>query len=154
MVRYQKNSITPNNKSSEDLLDDLQNEDIYEEDLDSTLSQGQSVPYDKAFSMLTKTRGEHLEMMGRVTPKMMIYMHRSSIRDYLYGGDYEIGRRNQSLRISISKDGHGREEMIATLNTGQGVVPGEFYSNPDGFQMGGNSGEKRSYVELPYDDAE
>ena len=85
-------------------------------------------PVNKAISNLTITDGELLEEMARVHGQEMVNaLSIGYIYSNVYGSKYVRGRIDQLLRLSISKAGQGRREIIDVVDAG-GKLPDAYYS--------------------------
>lgn len=85
-------------------------------------------PVNKAISNLTITDGELLEEMARVHGQEMVNaLSIGYIYSNVYGSKYVRGRIDQLLRLSISKAGQGRREIIDVVDAG-GKLPDAYYN--------------------------
>lgn len=85
-------------------------------------------PVNKAISHLTTTEGDALEEMARLHgPDMVNALSIGYIYSTVYNSAYVRGRINQLLRLSISKDGEGRRDIIDVVDAG-GKLPDAYYN--------------------------
>ena len=112
-------------KSATDLLDNP----LITDDGDN--GSGNATPFDKAYTVLTTTTGNKLELMTRTTPKLAQAIGVGYNMMFNFRSTYIRGRLDTLMRIHVSMGGKGRAEMVQSLQAGSGV-PGEYYdaSNP------------------------
>lgn len=85
-------------------------------------------PVNKAIAHLTITDGEMLEEMSRINGQDMVNaLSIGYIYSHVYGSSYVKGRIAQLLRLSISKSGLGRREIIDVVDAG-GKLPDAYYN--------------------------
>lgn len=138
--------IVPQKKTGSDLLEEAISMDSFD-DVDESVNnvRTQETPFNQAFSALTQTGGNILQMMARMTPELAIALERSYLRYCKYQSDYISGRSNLLLRISVSNGGEGRKEMIEAVKAGAGV-PGEYYNDPE---FGGATRAMSTFEKIP-----
>ena len=97
--------------------------------------QAQSVPdapVNTVVKAQTPTRGHPLEIGSRITNRNMSdALQISYTMVEMYHSKYVAGKKDLLLRMSISKDGLGRHELIDTLKAG-GSLPDSYYDAPGG----------------------
>ena len=78
----------------------------------------------------TPTTGHKLEIASRVTNRHIVdAMQLSYVMTEVYRSKFVEGLKDQMLRMSISKEGLGRGELIETLRAG-GSLPESYYEGP------------------------
>lgn len=87
-------------------------------------------PINRVTDELTHTSGEDLELSARVNPRLVNAVQVGFIFSESLHSDYVRGRIEQMLRLSVSMDGKGRQELIDTLSAG-GQLPESYYNRTE-----------------------
>ncbi len=133
MPRKKEREDQPSNKprSATDLL----NDPLIVEDPDPEPIIISDTPFDKAYTVLTATSGEVLELMTRTTPKLATAVGVGYTMRYNFKSNYIGGRMDNLMRIHVSFGGRGRNEMVQSLKAGSGV-PDSYYARDGGGSRG------------------
>lgn len=116
--------MSPSKPTGMDLLDEDIGPDIGEEPRGDT-------PFDTTISNLSQTSGEKLELMCRANKNIAQAATVSYNMIFRFGSKYIQGRIDQIMRLSVSKGGEGRAEMVQALQAGSGV-PDSYYESEAG----------------------
>lgn len=87
------------------------------------------LPINSVVREMVNQSGPSLELTTRCTQQLAF----AAAMGHLYGADISFGsdwvksRIDQLLRLAVSIDGHGRQDLIAALAAGQ--IPGEYYTD-------------------------
>lgn len=92
----------------------------------------QPTPFDKGFDILSETAGERLELMTRTDSRIIDACQLGYTVVARFGSAYVGNRVNQLMRLAISKNGRGREEIVESIKAGAGV-PDTFYEGNSGY---------------------
>lgn len=115
-------------KSATELLE----EPLITEPTEEEMNAGEpATPFDRAYSVLTATGGERLEMMTRTTKPLAEAINLGYNMIWNFHSAYLRGRIDTLMRVHVSMEGKGRAEMVQALQAGSGV-PGEFYDQGNG----------------------
>lgn len=107
--------------------------DLMDEDyIDPPAPSMPDAPVNTVVKAQTPTRGHPLEIGSRITNRNMSdALQISYTMVESYHSKYVAGKKDLLLRMSISKDGLGRSELIDTLKAG-GSMPDAYYDSPSG----------------------
>ena len=72
-------------------------------------------PYYRALDILTVTEDEGLELMTRTSPTMAKACAIGYSMMATFRSTYVCGRINQNMRLAVSQNGRGREEIVRSL---------------------------------------
>ena len=72
-------------------------------------------PWHEALKALTVTEDEPLELVTRTNPILARACAISYSMCHTFRSSYVAGRNNQNMRLAVSKDGRGREEIVRSL---------------------------------------
>lgn len=97
-------------------------------------SKAQELPINRVADDLTSLEGPKLEIMTRTTIPMVKACQIGYIYAECLGSSYVRGRIDQMMRLAVSMDGGGRQDMIESLRAG-GKVPDSVY------EQNGRNGE-------------
>lgn len=117
--------MTDSKKSGGELLD--------EPFLDS-FDESTPTPFDQTVDYLATTEGKKLELFHRSTPAVAEALQVSYSMVYRFQSKYIQGKGNQLMRLTVSREGAGRQELVDSLKAGSGV-PDAFYES-----QGSNAG--------------
>lgn len=87
------------------------------------------LPINSVVRELVNQEGSSLELTTRCTQQLAY----AAAMCHLYGSDISFGsvwvnsRKDQVLRLAVSIEGHGRQDLIGALAAGQ--IPGEYYTD-------------------------
>lgn len=87
------------------------------------------LPINSVVREMVNQTGPSLELTTRCTQQIAY----AAAMCHLYGAEISFAsewvnsRKDQILRLAISIDGHGRQDLIAALAAGQ--IPGEYYTD-------------------------
>ena len=108
-------------KTVDDLLDDPMPEPIGGMGMDIGGGMDAS-PWHEALGVLTVTEDDGLELMTRTNPIMAKACAISYSICHTFRSTYVAGRNNQNMRLAVSKDGRGREEIVRSLGADSETV--------------------------------
>lgn len=78
-------------------------------------------PFDQAIDLLSRTRGDSLELMCRTTHEVAEATAVAYSMVARFGTRYVQGRIEQIQRLTVSIQGKGRAEVVQSLQAGSGV---------------------------------
>lgn len=117
-------------RSAEDLLDDPVPQPI-----SPGMDMGvESTPWHEALGVLTVTEDEGLELMTRTNPIMAKACAISYSMCHTFRSGYVAGRNNLNMRLAVSKDGRGREEIVRSLGADSETFNKPESNNPPGYE--------------------
>lgn len=125
-------------------LGDLLDNPRFTEDTSVMEDAAPVTPYDKAFSMLSTTRGEHMELMTRANPKMA-EAARVTLTFSRFGLPYVDELMNQTMRFAPALNGEVRKEFVESLKGMGASMPDAFFEGSGG----GVDGPPKSWVDVP-----
>ena len=96
------------------------------------------VPVTTVIERLNTPAGPELELTTRTTPAIAKARASGYIYTKYYGLALIGGLSDTAMRLAVSQDGRGREDMISALNAG-GSLPAEYYGGSNLTYQDGNS---------------
>lgn len=108
--------------------------DLLEEPLLDSFEESTPTPFDQTVDYLATTKGETLELFHRSTPRVAEALQLSYNMVYRFKSRYIQGKGNQLMRLTVSREGTGRQELVDSLRAGSGV-PDAFFES-----QGSNAG--------------
>lgn len=79
-------------------------------------------PFDKALDTLTVQEGPPMELMTRANPRLINAATVAYTMIKSFDSDYIRGKIGQIMRLAVSQNGRGRQEIVDSLKAGASAV--------------------------------